>query len=80
VSPDTCRCSLMPTICGIVEFCGQSGLVWSRVGLEDVVRFVAWLRSAHAARNEPNVMALPTVRSAGPDLAHDSVVAGVTVA
>ncbi|HWS94772.1 MAG TPA: tyrosine-type recombinase/integrase [Mycobacterium sp.] len=47
------------------EFCGQYGLVWSTVGLEDVGRFVAWLRSAHAVRNEPNVVALPTARPAG---------------
>jgi site-specific recombinase XerD len=47
------------------EFCERSDLVWSAVGLEDVGRFVAWLRLAHAARNEPNVVAFPTMRSAG---------------
>ena len=47
------------------EFCDRSGLVWSRVRLEDVGRFVAWLRLAPGARNEPNVVALPTSASAG---------------
>lgn len=47
------------------EFCRQSGLVWSRVGPEDVGWFVAWLRLAPAARNEPNVVALPAVGSVG---------------
>ena len=42
------------------EFCDRSGLVWSGVRLEDVGRFVAWLRLAPEARNEPNVVALPT--------------------
>jgi site-specific recombinase XerD len=47
------------------EFCDRSGLVWSGVRLEDVGRFVAWLRLAPKARNEPNVVALPTSASAG---------------
>jgi integrase/recombinase XerD len=47
------------------EFCDRSGLVWSGVRLEDVGRFVAWLRLAPEARNEPNVVALPTSASAG---------------
>lgn len=47
------------------EFCDRSELVWSGVRLEDVGRFVAWLRLASAARNEPNVVALPTSASAG---------------
>ena len=33
--------------------------------LEDVGRFVAWLRFAPGVRNEPNVVALPTSASAG---------------
>ncbi|GJF14915.1 integrase [Mycolicibacterium cyprinidarum] len=47
------------------EFCDRSGLVWSSVRLEDVGRFIAWLRLAPEARNEPNVVALPTSVSAG---------------
>jgi site-specific recombinase XerD len=47
------------------EFCDRSGLVWSDVRLEDVGRFVAWLRLAPGARNEPNVVALPTSASVG---------------
>lgn len=46
------------------EFYDRSGLVWSGVRLEDVGRFVAWLRLATGARNEPNVVALPTSASA----------------
>ena len=44
------------------EFLDQRGLVWSRVRLEDVGRFVAWLRLPAAAR-AGNVAALPTVES-----------------
>jgi integrase/recombinase XerD len=47
------------------EFCDRSGLVWSGVRLEDVGRFVAWLRLAAEARNEPNVVALPTSAPTG---------------
>jgi len=47
------------------EFCDRSGLVWSGVRLEDVGRFVAWLRLAPGARNEPNVVAVPTSEPAG---------------
>ena len=45
------------------EFCDRSGLVWSSVRLEDVGRFVGWLRLAPGARNQPNVVALPTSAS-----------------
>ena len=41
------------------EFLDQCGVVWSRVRLEDVGRFVAWLRLPVAAR-VGNVEALPT--------------------
>ena len=44
------------------EFLDQRGLVWSRVRLEDVGRFVAWLRLPGTAR-AGNVAALPTVES-----------------
>ena len=44
------------------EFLDQRGLVWSRVRLEDVGRFVAWLRLPAAAR-AGNVAALPTAES-----------------
>jgi len=44
------------------EFLDQRGLVWSRVQLEDVGRFVAWLRLPGTAR-AGNVAALPTVES-----------------
>ena len=46
------------------EFLDQRGLVWSRVRLEDVGRFVAWLRLPAAAR-AGNVAALPTAESIG---------------
>ena len=42
------------------EFLDQRGLEWTRVRLEDVGRFVAWLRLPAAAR-AGNVAALPTV-------------------
>ena len=41
------------------EFLDHSGVVWSRVRLEDVGRFVAWLRLPASAR-DGNVAALPT--------------------
>lgn len=44
------------------EFLDQRGLVWSQVRLEDVGRFVAWLRLPASARLG-NVAALPTVES-----------------
>lgn len=44
------------------EFLDQRGLVWSRVRLEDVGRFVAWLRLAASAR-VGNVAVLPTADS-----------------
>jgi integrase/recombinase XerD len=44
------------------EFLDQRGLVWSRVRLEDVGRFVAWLRLPVAAR-AGNVEALPMAES-----------------
>jgi len=44
------------------EFLDQRGLEWSRVRLEDVGRFVAWLRLPAAAR-AGNVAALPTLES-----------------
>jgi site-specific recombinase XerD len=44
------------------EFLDQRGLEWSRVRLEDVGRFVAWLRLPAAAR-AGNVAALPTFES-----------------
>ncbi|WP_460359498.1 tyrosine-type recombinase/integrase [Mycobacterium sp. ZZG] len=46
-------------------FCARSGLVWSSVHLEDVGRFVAWLRLAPESRNATNVVALPGAVSAG---------------
>ncbi|GAB7065764.1 site-specific integrase [Mycolicibacterium hodleri] len=42
------------------EFLDERGLEWTRVRLEDVGRFVAWLRLPAAAR-AGNVAALPTV-------------------
>lgn len=42
------------------EFLGQAGLVWASVRLEDVGRFVAWLRLPPAARRD-GVAALPGV-------------------
>ncbi|WP_433208672.1 site-specific integrase [Nocardia sp. CA-107356] len=47
------------------DFCASSGLVWSNVRLEDVGRFVAWLRLAPDARLERNVVALATTPPAG---------------
>ncbi|MCV7214631.1 tyrosine-type recombinase/integrase [Mycobacterium crocinum] len=44
------------------EFLGQRGLLWSQVRLEDVGRFVAWLRLPGGARLG-NVAALPTADS-----------------
>jgi integrase/recombinase XerD len=44
------------------EFLGQRGVVWSRVRLEDVGRFVAWLRLPASAR-VGNVAVLPTAES-----------------
>jgi integrase/recombinase XerD len=44
------------------EFLDQHGLGWSRVRLEDVGRFVAWLRLPATAR-AGNVAALPTAES-----------------
>jgi integrase/recombinase XerD len=44
------------------EFLDQRGLVWSRVRLEDVGRFVAWLRLPVMAR-AGNVAALPTAEA-----------------
>ena len=44
------------------EFLDQRGVVWSRVRLEDVGRFVAWLRLPASAR-VGNVAALPTAES-----------------
>jgi integrase/recombinase XerD len=44
------------------EFLDQHGLDWSRVRLEDVGRFVAWLRLPATAR-AGNVAALPTAES-----------------
>ncbi len=44
------------------EFLDRSGLVWSRVRLEEVGRFVAWLRLPAAGR-VGNVSALPTAES-----------------
>jgi hypothetical protein len=44
------------------DFLGQRGLVWSRVRLEEVGGFVAWLRLSGMAR-AGNVAALPTVES-----------------
>jgi len=44
------------------EFLDQRGLVWSTVRLEDVGRFVAWLRLPVMAR-AGNVAALPTVEA-----------------
>ena len=44
------------------EFLDHSGVVWSRVRLEDVGRFVAWLRLPASAR-DGNVAALPTAES-----------------
>lgn len=44
------------------EFLDQRGLLWSQVRLEDVGRFVAWLRLPGSARMG-NVAALPTVDS-----------------
>ena len=46
-------------------FCARSGLVWSNVRLEDVGRFVAWLRLAPESRNATNVVALPSVTPVG---------------
>ncbi|RWA16486.1 hypothetical protein MBRU_19150 [Mycolicibacterium brumae DSM 44177] len=46
-------------------FCARAGLVWSNVRLEDVGRFVAWLRLGPESRDVPNVVALPTLASAG---------------
>jgi integrase/recombinase XerD len=45
-----------------VEFLDQHGLDWSQVRLEDVGRFVAWLRLPATAR-AGNVAALPTLES-----------------
>jgi integrase/recombinase XerD len=45
------------------EFLDQRGVVWSRVRLEDVGRFVAWLRLPASAR-VGNVAVLPTAESA----------------
>jgi len=44
------------------EFLDQRSLVWSRVRLEDMGRFVAWLRLAASAR-VGNVAVLPTAES-----------------
>ena len=44
------------------EFLDQRGLVWSRVRLEDVGRFVAWLRLP-ATAGVDNVAVLPTAES-----------------
>ncbi|MBV8346619.1 MAG: site-specific integrase [Mycolicibacterium sp.] len=44
------------------EFLAQRGLDWSQVRLEDVGRFVAWLRLPETAR-AGNVAALPSVES-----------------
>ena len=44
------------------EFLDQRGVVWSRVRLEDVGRFVAWLRLPASAR-VGNVAALPAAES-----------------
>ena len=44
------------------EFLDQHGLVWSAVRLEDVGRFVAWLRLPAGSRAE-NVTGLPTAAS-----------------
>ena len=44
------------------EFLDQRGVVWSRVRLEDVGRFVAWLRLPAAGR-VGNVSALPTAEN-----------------
>lgn len=44
------------------EFLDQRGVVWSRVRLEDVGRFVAWLRLPASAR-VGNVAVLPTAES-----------------
>jgi integrase/recombinase XerD len=44
------------------EFLDRGGLVWSRVRLEEVGRFVAWLRLPAAGR-VGNVSALPTAES-----------------
>ncbi|MBV8350470.1 MAG: site-specific integrase [Mycolicibacterium sp.] len=44
------------------EFLGQHGMDWSQVRLEDVGRFVAWLRLPATAR-AGNVAALPTAES-----------------
>ncbi len=46
------------------EFCGRSQLSWSNARLEDVGRFVAWLRLPPEARYA-NVVALPAPRAAG---------------
>lgn len=42
------------------EFLGQVGVCWSAVGLEDLGRFVAWIRLPPAARGA-GVAALPSV-------------------
>ena len=53
----------MRTICGTgLNSSTSAALVWSRVRLEDVGRFVAWLRLPAAARVS-NVAALPTAES-----------------
>ena len=44
----------------LFDFLGQVELGWAEVGLEDLGRFVAWLRLPPAARHE-KVFALPTV-------------------
>lgn len=44
------------------EFLDQHGLIWSTVRLEDVGRFVAWLRLPAASR-AGNVTALPMAAS-----------------
>lgn len=44
------------------EFLDERGLAWTRVRLEDVGRFVAWLRLPGTAR-AGNVAALPTLES-----------------
>ncbi|ANE78273.1 MULTISPECIES: tyrosine-type recombinase/integrase [Mycobacteriaceae] len=46
-------------------FCARSGLGWSNVRLEDVGRFVAWLRLGPESRDAPNVVAFPTMAPAG---------------
>lgn len=42
------------------EFLGQAGVGWADAGVEDVARFVAWLRAPAG-----NVIVLETVRDGG---------------